>query len=51
MHTELRLVFVADVVQVLEYKMLGNKVVRGPEFLQLNYAPERDSDKIKIFPK
>ena len=49
MHTELRLVFVADVVQVLEYKMLGNKVVRGPEFLQLNYAPERDSDKKQGF--
>ena len=41
--------FVADVLQVLEYKILANKVVKGPELLQLRYAPDRDSDKKQGF--
>ena len=49
MHTEFKLVFVADVLQVLEYKILANKVVKGPELLQLRYAPDRDSDKKQGF--
>ena len=44
MHTQLKLVFVADVQQVLEYKMLAKKVVTGPEVLALNYPPERDGN-------
>ncbi len=42
MHTELKLVFVANLHQILEYKMLAKKVVSGPEVLSLNYPPERD---------
>ncbi len=49
MHTEFKLVFVADVLQVLEYKMLANKVVKGPELLQLSYAPAQDSDRKQGF--
>lgn len=44
MHTELKLVFVADVQQVLEYKMLARKVVTGPEVLALTYPPARDGN-------
>lgn len=49
MHTGLQLVFVADVLQVLEYTVLANKVVSGPAFLQLDHAPGRDSDKKQGF--
>lgn len=52
MHTELKLVFVADVHQVLEYKMLAKKVVSGPELLALSYPPARDgNDKQGFFHK
>ena len=49
MQTAFKLVFVADVLQVLAYKMLANKIVKGPELLQLSYAPNRDSDKKQGF--
>ena len=49
MHIEFKLVFVADVLQVLEYKMLVNKVIKGPELLELNHTPDRDSDKKQGF--
>lgn len=44
MHIQLKLVFVAGVHQVLEYKMLAKKVVTGPEVLALDYPPERDGN-------
>lgn len=44
MHTGLKLVFVAAVQKVLEYKMLAKKVVSGPEILALSYPPERDGN-------
>ena len=49
MHADFKLVFVVDVQQMLEYKVLANKVVSGPEVLQLSHAPDRDSDKNQGF--
>ena len=49
MHTEFKLVFVADVLQVLEYKVLASKVLKDPEVLQLSHGPDRDSDKKQGF--
>ena len=44
MHTDLQLVFVADVAHVLVYQVQGGRKVSGPEHLQLQHGPERDSD-------
>ena len=49
MRADFKLVFVVSALQVLVYKVLANRVVKGPELLQLPHAPERDSQKRQGF--